>query len=366
MFKRKDGLWQDSVQINGQRRTFAGKTQSAVKKKIQAAGLQHEKTMTFEAVADDFAEERFDDLAPGSLVVYRPALRAAVETFGDFDISEITPHDVAQYLARLSRRYAQKTVGNYRTMLSQVFKYAINEKGLKISNPCQYIALPASSIKPEERLPLTPEQRAEIDKTRPDEFLLAFLIVNTGARLGEACALQWADVDFDAQTININKAAHWNGNRPYIGKLKTKNAARLVPLLSPLRDMLQQQPKHKKTDYIVSGPDLLTMSQLERRWGQFCAAHGLAYTVEKVWRENGTPRTRKKILTTINRHQLRHDYATSLFRAGLPVKSVQHLLGHADFGTTMDIYVHWQRASVDDAREQIEQYLKKEKDRGGV
>ena len=39
-------------------------------------------------------------------------------------------------------------------------------------------------------------------------------------------------------------------------------------------------------------------------------------------------------------HALRHTYATRLFEAGVPPKTVQELMGHADISTTMNIYTH--------------------------
>lgn len=37
-------------------------------------------------------------------------------------------------------------------------------------------------------------------------------------------------------------------------------------------------------------------------------------------------------------HALRHTYATRLFELDVPPKTVQHLMGHADIETTMNIY----------------------------
>lgn len=91
----------------------------------------------------------------------------------------------------------------------------------------------------------------------------------------------------------------------------------------------------------------------------------LAHAVDKTWKTKGTARRHLSWVCDINRHQIRHDYATSLFRAGLPVKTVQHLLGHSDYSTTMNIYVHFQRENVDDARAQIEQYIKENKKSAG-
>ena len=358
MYKRKDGRWQQMVRINGERRYFAGKTQAEVLQKIREAKDHAPDRTLFRSVAEEFEEWRFEQLAPGSLSCYRPALRNAVERFGDRQISQIKPKDVSMYLSDLSHRYAAKTVSNYRSMLSQVFSYAINQMGLDIADPCVSVKTPPSKIKAEIRQPLTPAQRAEVDSTRPDEFILAFLIVNTGARLGEACALQWKDVDFDRNEIYIKKSLHWDGNRPYAGELKTKNADRVVPLLDPLRDMLLEIGPKPDSWYLVSGKKMLTMSQLESRWTQWCIDHNLAHPEDKTWKTHGEARRHLKWICEINRHQIRHDYATSLFRAGIPVKTVQHLLGHSDYSTTMDIYVHFQKENVETARVQMNEFLR--------
>ncbi|WP_304341509.1 tyrosine-type recombinase/integrase [Metaclostridioides mangenotii] len=39
-------------------------------------------------------------------------------------------------------------------------------------------------------------------------------------------------------------------------------------------------------------------------------------------------------------HALRHSYATRLFEAGVPPKTVQPLIGYYDINITMDIYTH--------------------------
>ena len=54
-------------------------------------------------------------------------------------------------------------------------------------------------------------------------------------------------------------------------------------------------------------------------------------------------RNLKSVLSSINIepikfHALRHTYATRLFELDIPPKTVQHLMGHADIETTMNIY----------------------------
>ena len=356
MIKRKDGLYQEAIQKDGKRKYFYGKSKGEVYAKIRAYQENGKNGLKFEEAASLYESQVLPKLTEGTVKVYRPALVRCLDQFQGEYISSITPKEISDFLARMKTTYSAKTIGNTYTVLNGVFQTAITN-GTDIINPCSTALKPKSEIQPEERRPLTPTERAEILSTRPDEFLLAYLILHTGCRLGEACALQWSDIDFDANRIRITKAMHWRGNTPYIGRLKTKNGYRIVPLLTPLRDILSRQKRHREADFIVSGHNMLTMSQLESRWIKYCIDHHLAEAETKVWSTHGVPRNHLKWHCTVNRHMIRHDYATSLFRAGLDPKSVQHLLGHGDISTTMDIYVHWQESDVDHAARQIDQYF---------
>lgn len=357
MIKRKDGLYQEAIQKDGKRKYFYGKTKQEVYAKIREYEETAKSGFSFEFIANEYESITFPKLTEGTVKSYIPALNRCLEEFSEEYIQDITPKMVSMFLAKLKSQYADKTIGNTMTVLHQIFEYAITAKGVSMYNPCDIVTRPRSDIKAETRDPLTDLQREEILSTKPDEFLLAYLILHTGCRLGEACALQWSDIDWDKNRIHITKALHWRGNTPYIGRLKTKNGYRTVPLLSPLRDMLLKQKRHREADFIVSGKDMLTYSQMDRRWIKYCIDHNMAESEIKIWFNHGKARNHLVWHTTINRHQIRHDYATTLFRAGLDPKSVQHLLGHADISTTMDIYVHWQETDVDRAYEQIEKYI---------
>lgn len=46
----------------------------------------------------------------------------------------------------------------------------------------------------------------------------------------------------------------------------------------------------------------------------------------------------KSVGLNITQHQLRHTYATLLYRSGIDAKTAQGLLGHSDVQTTLNIY----------------------------
>jgi len=49
---------------------------------------------------------------------------------------------------------------------------------------------------------------------------------------------------------------------------------------------------------------------------------------------------RKAGLEGVSVHSLHHTFASHLIMAGVPIKTVQVLLGHKSIGTTLDIYRH--------------------------
>ena len=57
-------------------------------------------------------------------------------------------------------------------------------------------------------------------------------------------------------------------------------------------------------------------------------------------------------------HSMRHSYATRLFEAGQPIKTVQMLLGHKDIATTMNIYTHVMPEQKSAAAESINDLFK--------
>lgn len=316
MYKDKRGLWRESVYINGKRKTFSAKTKKDVMLKIAMFDIKQKESMNLEYVAESWKEENWEKLRFGSLRTYSPCLNRIIERFGNKKIDEIKPIEIQVWLKELGDVYAQKTVSNHKCILSSIFDYAIVNLNIDMYNPCDRVKLP-SGLKKGTREALSETERRAILSTTKDEFQLGFIILFTGARLGEALALQMKDVDFKENVIHINKSVGFHGNQPFINPPKTITSNRTVPLLPPLKQRLKEL-KLKPTDYLVSGEKPLTKSVLYRRWEKYCKDKNIR----------------------IDRHSIRHQYATTLYEAGIDMKSAQELLGHAQISTTMDIYTH--------------------------
>ena len=337
MYKDKRGLWRESITIRDKRKHFAAKTKKDLLLKLATFDINQPEALTFGEVADAWHEEHWEQLQFGSYRTYAPALRRAVEQFGSRKLEDIKPKDIQLWLRKLGETYAYKTVANHKSVVSQIYDYAILNYGAEPYNPCDRIKLP-SGLRKGTREALSPEQLQAVLSTDKDEFQLGFVILFTGCRLGEANALKMSDVDFKRNEITISRSTSWRSNQPFEKAPKTDAGIRTVPLLPKLKERLLEL-KLKPTDYIVAqGPKPLTLSAINRRWEYWCRNHGLA---EEIPREATLTNKHTSVWKpTIERHQIRHEYATILYEAGIDAKSAQQLLGHAQISTTMDIYTH--------------------------
>lgn len=318
-------LWRKQITIGGKRKVFSGKTKQDVMLKILQYQKEAKKLPTMEAVADAWKEEHWKQIREGSLRSYSAPLRRILDKFGSRSIDTITPKELQQFLNELGKTYALKTVQQHKIILGMLYKYAQVDMDLDIENQAQKVNA-TSDIKKQTRTALSGKQKDIISSAENShDFILPFLIYWTGTRCGEALALQMQDVDFNNRTISISKQIIHRGNQPIITAPKTDNAYRVVPLLTPLENRLREADL-KPTDYIVTmSAEPLTKSALSKRWLKWCKAHDLVDP-------EGKP--------TVDRHTIRHQYATILYEAGIEAKSAQLLLGHSDIRTTMDIYTH--------------------------
>ena len=179
----------------------------------------------------------------------------------------------------------------------------------------------------------------EFIKKSYDIWLFPYIAIMTGMRKGEILALQWKDIDFKNDIIKVYKSVYHDGDKPFIKEPKTEAGKRIVPLLKPLKDVLTNVKNKNDNDFIISidGKNPLRKRRFITLYNKFKKETGIKCTA----------------------HQLRHSFATTAFECGVPVKSVQEILGHKQLSTTMDIYTDFRKQSFDDAKDKLNEHLKK-------
>ncbi|WP_312936821.1 site-specific integrase [Stutzerimonas nitrititolerans] len=153
-------------------------------------------------------------------------------------------------------------------------------------------------------------------KPLPDLRALAFadhlkpmvlLSLNTGMRRGEVFNLRWHDVNMTAKTLTV------------AGEGSKTSETRHIPLNAEALATLQGwKDQATGTGYIFPGEDDKPMTDVKTAWLELLKNAGI---VGFRW------------------HDMRHDFASRLVMAGVPLNTVRDLLGHADIKMTLR-YAH--------------------------
>ena len=265
-----------------------------------------------------------------SLKGYKENFKKLEDLF-NMDIEDIEATDVQAIIDKYALQgYSKSVLKKIRIVFGLVVKHAITEN-IKLYNFSSGIVIPKSApVK--KRKDLTDAEIEIIKKNVDTEFgIYPFLMLYTGLRRGELCALRYDDFDFAKNTISIKRAVEFISNQPHIKLPKTESGVRTVPLLNVIKSKLDTT----KAGYIFGGDKLYSEQMIKIRWDNYCKASGF----------------------TATQHQIRHAYATMLYKAGIDPKTAQHILGHADIQTTMNIYTHIAQSMQDGATEKLNNFL---------
>ena len=148
----------------------------------------------------------------------------------------------------------------------------------------------------------------------PASYVCILLAGEAGLRRGELIALRWSDLVFERNTIEI-KSSVWKGLR---GPPKGGQPRR-VPMTPRLREALLALPRESQ-------------NVLVRESGEQ-ATNALIINLLNVAQRGAN------LPITYGPHVLRHTYCTGLLLAGVDLRTVQKLPGHADLAATAK-YLH--------------------------
>lgn len=344
MKKRKDGRWVKSFTIDNKRVYFysSAPTVAQAERDIQKQLLKHQDNLhhlkhNFKALGEMMLEERSVILESKSIECYEQAFKK-LSSFYDMDIEEIRPSHITGLLTELCfKGYSKSSISKVKIVCSLIFDYAINHD-VDVINHTSSIKIPKIA-KPAKKVPAVSDEDVSVmlSHTESDMWLFAVCLLFTGCRSSELNALQVKHIDFDAGTISIEQSACYPVNQAEIKKPKTLNSKRVIPIFQTIHEPLYERVRTMKiNDFVFGGKTPMSKTVLRKHWDKFM----------------------KECNLNINMHQLRHTYASMLYRSGTDPKTAQHLLGHADIQTTMNIYTDFSAEKGADAALKAEAFFK--------
>ena len=233
-------------------------------------------------------------------------------------LSQIHPGHVEQFFSKFLTGRSPKTKANYLGILKRCLNCAVEWRVID-SNPI-------ASVKPP-RWPKKFHYFADrldvanlISESHEPLSSAILLLVNTGMRRSELLSLKWRNVNLRSRQLTIISDDEFT----------TKNRdKRTIPINEAVHEVLSELKKQADSEYVYKD--------------FFVTAHALTDQFRSLV-------GRLKMKGTL--HSLRHTFASHLVEQGVPLPTVQELLGHSDISTTM-IYSHLSPHARQDAVDKL-------------
>ena len=259
-------------------------------------------------------------------------------------LDKLRPSHIDAWMVELKGRgLAESSIRTAYTVLRAVLDTAVRDKAIA-QNQAQAVRRPKVTGK--EAAYLTPDQvRSLLVAAEGSRYAPLFaLLVNSGLRRGEALALHWSDIDFGAKLLRVRGTLARVDGELVVTETKTAKSRRVIPL-SPtaekvLRDMRTKQMAERLRAGAMWQP---TPYAFTTELGEPCDPRNALRALKAAAKRANLP-------SMVGLHTLRHSAASVMLSAGVPLKVVSEIFGHASVAITGDVYGH---VSPDVSREAL-------------
>ena len=257
--------------------------------------------MTFKEVYEAWKAEHYPKITPSGRTQYD----ISFNLFSPLHSKQFRTLRTADFQAVIDTKHGKKhsTVSKYKQLVTQMSQWAIREE-LITTNYASFIRLPPPERKEKEIFSDEDIQKLEADDSEAAKIVL--MLIYTGMRIGELFNLPLADYH---ETYVIG------GEKTEAGR------NRVIPIRPEGRKHFAYFAKHADGELLLSGyvGQKIAANYRKRDYYPLLVKLGI---------DRKTP------------HATRHTYASWARHDGMQPEVLQKILGHANYTTTANIYVH--------------------------
>lgn len=309
-------------------------------------------TLTFDELFNLWMESHVElNLAPSEKRVTEPIYKKRVRPYlGRLKISEIERADVYQILVRAQKEGCSASyIKKIRGCVSRPYNWAVNTLGFNVAVPTQGLvfSMPKKTnadLRPTERVISDDDLERFLEAAKDTKYYRYYLILSScGLRPSEGLGLQIKD--FNRDRLQIRRAITKDG----LSGLKTLTSKRDIPMTDAMYSALVKQREY-------------AAFQTKEGWLFPCgmgqpSMNAVIQSVKKIFRKLNKPDPDAMIIRpeiNFSLYDFRHTFATKMAEAGMPPKTLQALLGHADISTSLRYYVAVTDKMLDQAKKIME------------
>ncbi len=266
---------------------------------------------------------RQDDTHNDYLMIYETSIRPVFEKS---ILKDIRVADIKSWKNELLKAHSmsKSRYAKYHRVLNTVFRYALENEMIDrnpaslVEKKSKYFTEPKKNQS--EKYYTSEETKLMLENATGWFRVMLVVYLNTGLRTGEGLALKWTDIDFEKNTIKIQRSMRK-------GKLKegTKTGEdRTILMSKPLKqELLAYKEVCTSEEWLF--PNVKTKVPYSE--------------ANSITRWYFKPLLKKLNIEYKTFYALRHTFASLSMENNIPMSVIQKQLGHKKLSTTMDFYI---------------------------
>ncbi len=378
IYRDSDGRWRAAVNLgfrNGKRarKKLSARTRAQVAAKLAAALRDQQLGLPVQSerqTVGQYLDGWLENVArpntrPKTYDAYEYMVRHRLKpALGDKVLSKLTPDDVRAFMKAMTEAgLSAKTVKHLRDTLRCALNVAVRDN-LIVRNPAALVKPPRPV--PHEMQVFSPDlARLFLDLSHGNRLEALFTVsISLGLREAEGLGLRWADIDFEKAALSVRYQLQRVDGKLKLTEPKTDKSRRTICLPNVTLSALTAHKLRQDAERRVAGSRWVETGMVfTTRIGTMLDQRDM---LREFYRILSTPdpkdpepdlKKKRKLLPRLRYHDLRHSAATLLLAQGVPMKTVQEILGHSNFSTTANVYAHVLPAMKQEAAAQMDALL---------
>lgn len=316
--------------------------EAKIKTEIANNGLLNTDVTTFKEIYELWYEGYQHTIKESTLVVNSYVFKLLLKKLETLQLRKITLPYCQKIINDYSKEFSLSTLKKIKIYGVMILEYAVKMKVI-YSNPMKDVLLPKKKVdinSNDADLYYTKDELNHflklVDSTNDIKLSAMFrVLAYTGIRKGELQALNWDDIDFNNNTININKTLSINSEyKITVQTPKSKSSIRKISIDEQTKLILKRWKAKQRELFFSVG------TRVKKHQPCFTEEVTNSYLYLNFMNDKLRKICKKHKFKEIKIHGFRHTHCSLLFESGFTIQEVQDRLGHSDLKTTMSIYAH--------------------------
>lgn len=357
--KDENGKRKETTRRGFKTRKEAVLCEAKIKTEIATNGLLNTEVTTFKEIYELWYEGYQHTIKESTLLVNQHIFDLLLAKLENMQLKKLTLPYCQKIINNYSKKFSIAVLKKIKIYGSMILDYAVKMKVI-YSKPMKDVLLPKpkDDITSDDKDKYYSKEELKqfltlVDNEKDIKLTAMFRVLAfTGIRKGELQALEWSDIDFTNNTININKTLALNTEKKVVVQTpKSKSSVRNISIDEQTANILKRWKINQREIFLMIG------TRFKKNQSCFTEEVTNSYLYLNFMNANLKRICKKNDFKLIKVHGFRHTHCSLLFESGFTIQEVQDRLGHSDLKTTMGIYAHVTEKQRDNMADKFAKFM---------